>query len=132
MIRLVMLCLISLFLTSEAFAGLLARSASQKLLLTDLLEINTDRYFEGDSYSRFPRSERKLHIPPYSYRDPLDIIYVRAHTRSYIVQPNDSLKKIARAHSTTVEFMKLLNRSKGDFLRPGQRLQVPGQRSTRP
>jgi LysM repeat protein len=125
-----MVCLISLFFTSEAFARLLDAEASRRLLLTDLLEINTSRYFEGYAHSRFPAAERKLHIPPYVYHDPLDVIYARTQTHRYVVQPDDSLKKIARAHSTTVEFMKLLNRIKGSFLKPGQKLQIPAKAFT--
>ncbi|GAV19856.1 membrane-bound lytic murein transglycosylase D [Mariprofundus micogutta] len=44
------------------------------------------------------------------------------HTR---VQKGDSLWSIAKAHGTTVQMLKQLNRKLGKYLRAGQRLKVP-------
>ena len=43
----------------------------------------------------------------------------------YEVKPGDSLAKIAKAHRTTVEFLRRANGIKGDLIRPGQKLKAP-------
>ncbi len=42
----------------------------------------------------------------------------------YIVEPGDTLGKIARRHGTTVELLRASNRIRGDFIRAGQQLKV--------
>ncbi len=113
--------------TSAACAGLLDQELSRKLSLVDLLEIKSSRYSESHSYSRFPRSERKLRLISRAQHAPLESIYAQAHTRMYTIQLNDTLKKIARRSETTIERIKGINRLKSDQLRAGRRLRIPDQ-----
>jgi len=89
-----------------------------------LLETSSGRSCEADVYSRFPRPEPKLQVCPQDHRDPLDIIFLRSSAIIYTVQPNDTLKKIARRHGTTVEFIKELNKMKNDRLQVGRKLRI--------
>ena len=50
----------------------------------------------------------------------------------YVVQPGDTLSLIAQAFGTTVGKIKEMNSLKGDMLRVGQRLFVPGQDGGQP
>ncbi len=125
--RVIILCGLFLLLASGASARLLDPQAARRLLLTDLLAIGHDRYAEGDTCSRFPRPERKLHLTPRARRDPWDDIYARTRTHVYTVQPHDTLKEVARRHAATVEFLKALNRIKGGPLKAGRKLLVPDQ-----
>ncbi|MBF0331567.1 MAG: L,D-transpeptidase family protein [Candidatus Omnitrophica bacterium] len=121
----IILCLVLVFLASAASARPVDRDPSERLSLIDLVDSRSGRYYEGYSISRFPKSERRLQIPPDLVQDPLDKIYARPASYRYTVQPNDTLKKIARAHSTTVEFLKALNKITGSHLKAGQKLAIP-------
>lgn len=44
---------------------------------------------------------------------------------THIVQPGDTLTKIARKNGTTVELLRVCNGIRGDLIRAGQRLKVP-------
>ncbi|MDH3345832.1 MAG: L,D-transpeptidase family protein [Kiritimatiellaceae bacterium] len=44
---------------------------------------------------------------------------------SYVVQPGDSLDRIARKNKTTVDLIRKLNQIEGNLIYPGQRLMVP-------
>ncbi len=125
--RVVVFWLMFFLFTTEVFAQ---PALSSNLFLTDLLDIKGNRYFEGCSYSRFPRSEKKLHIPFYLGQDLLDSIYAQARARIYSVQPGDTFKKISLRYGTTTELIKAVNRIKGDRLRIGQRLFIPDQAFT--
>ena len=48
-----------------------------------------------------------------------------AQKKSYIIQPGDSLDRIARKHKTTVPLLRRLNAIKGTLIYPGARLLVP-------
>ena len=50
----------------------------------------------------------------------------------YTVKPGDSLKKIARVHSTTVDAIKEANNLTSDVILVGQRLIIPGQAPSQP
>ena len=127
MIRAICLCLILFLPATDAFARLRDESASQRLLLADLLNVRNSRYLEGAARSRFPKSERKLHVLPWLQRDPLAMVYARARTWTYTVKPDDTLYRIARRYGTTVEFIEQLNRLKGGCLKPGQVLLITDQ-----
>lgn len=45
--------------------------------------------------------------------------------RSYVVQPGDSLDKIARQQKTTIELIRRINDIEGNLIYPGQRLLLP-------
>ncbi len=45
--------------------------------------------------------------------------------RSYVVQPGDSLDKIARQQKTTIELIRRINGIEGNLIYPGQRLLLP-------
>jgi lipoprotein-anchoring transpeptidase ErfK/SrfK len=125
--KVILLCLAMVFFTSAANARLFDQELFRKLSLVDLLEIKSSRHSEGHSYSHFPGSERKLRLFSYSHLDPLGNIYAQAQTRMYTIQPNDTLKKIARRNGTTIERIKGVNRIKNDQLRAGRRLRIPDQ-----
>jgi lipoprotein-anchoring transpeptidase ErfK/SrfK len=128
--RAVIPCLILICFVSDAFAGPMGQGLSQRLCLSDLIDIKTSRYFEGGFHSRFPKPERKLQVSPARHRDPLEKVYARANSYRYTVQPNDTLKKIARRHGTTVELVKALNKMTSTRVRAGQKLWVPDQAFT--
>ncbi len=45
--------------------------------------------------------------------------------KSYVIQPGDSLDKIARLNKTTVELIRKMNKMESDIIRPGGRLLIP-------
>jgi lipoprotein-anchoring transpeptidase ErfK/SrfK len=45
--------------------------------------------------------------------------------KSYVIQPGDSLDRIARKNDTTVELLRKMNGIEGDLIYPGARLFVP-------
>ena len=51
-------------------------------------------------------------------------------TTTYTVKPNDSLTKIARTHGTTPLAVRKLNNLKTDRINVGQKLKIPGSRSS--
>lgn len=69
-----------------------------------------------------PSFQEKSDVSLHGRRHLMDEI--DAHARQYIVQPNDTLKKIARTYGTTVEFIKHLNRIKSNRLKIGQKLLI--------
>jgi len=124
MCRIFILCVIVLVFASEGLARQVepGRDLSFKLFLTDLLDIKTSRYCEGRSYSRFPKAEKKLRILPLLHPDLWSILYSAEHSFVYTVQPDDSLRKIARQHGTTIEYIKARNKLKDDHLRSDRKL----------
>ena len=48
-----------------------------------------------------------------------------ADKKSYVIQPGDSLDRIARKNKTTVDLLRLINGIEGDLIFPGARLLVP-------
>lgn len=45
--------------------------------------------------------------------------------KTYVIQPGDSLDKIARQNKTTVELIRKMNKIDGNLIYPGARLQIP-------
>jgi lipoprotein-anchoring transpeptidase ErfK/SrfK len=45
--------------------------------------------------------------------------------KSYVIQPGDSLDKIARLNKTTVDLIRKMNKMENDMIHPGGRLLVP-------
>lgn len=125
MSRLVMVCLISFCVVSEAWAGLVDSNAYRKLMLADIVEVRQSRYFSGYKYSRFPRPESKLQIPPRALLKQLDTLYPRSGAFKYTVRQNDTLNKISRRFGVTIELIKEINRRKSDALIVGQKLWIP-------
>jgi LysM repeat protein len=122
--RVVSLCLVIFLFASTAEARLLERDMREKAFLSDLLRAKYNRYVENPIYSYFAGPERQRIAPP-ARRDLLSLICSRAQAISYTVQPNDSLKKIAREHRTTIELIKQINKIRSDHIRPGQKLWLP-------
>ncbi|MBM4152579.1 MAG: LysM peptidoglycan-binding domain-containing protein [Kiritimatiellaceae bacterium] len=48
-----------------------------------------------------------------------------AEKKSYVIQPGDSLDKIARQNKTTVELIRKMNTIDGNVIYPGRRLLIP-------
>lgn len=48
-----------------------------------------------------------------------------ADKTSYVIQPGDSLDRIARRNDTTVELIRKMNKIEGNLIYPGARLMVP-------
>jgi LysM repeat protein len=75
----------------------------------------------ADIVKRIPKNDpapmRQLPPPPV-YSGPRE---------EYVVQPGDTLSLIAQAFGTTVPKIKEMNSLRGDMLRPGQKIIVPGQ-----
>ncbi|MEI8011164.1 MAG: L,D-transpeptidase family protein [Candidatus Omnitrophota bacterium] len=130
MIRAMLLCFILLLPGSTALARLVDEDAAQKLLLDDFFAIKNTRYLEGAAYYHFSQGKIKLHLASVIERDPLAIVYKPERMRRYKVQPEDTLYKIARRNGTTMEFIKELNRIKGDGVKLGQLLWIPDQTFT--
>lgn len=45
--------------------------------------------------------------------------------QSYVIQPGDSLDRIARRNKTTVELIRRMNKIDGNLIYPGTRIQIP-------
>ena len=45
--------------------------------------------------------------------------------KPYVIQPGDSLDKIARSHKTTVDLLRKMNKIDGNLIYPGVSIQVP-------
>ena len=127
MLRPIVLYLILFLSASEASALMISQNLSQRVFLTDILDIKNSRYLEGRMYSRFPKTEKKLRLSSLLRRDPSNGLYSNEHFFIYTVQSNDSLRKIARQHETTVEFIKQRNRLDNDHLKSGQKLLIWNQ-----
>lgn len=48
-----------------------------------------------------------------------------AEKKSYVIQPGDSLDRIARRNNTTVDLIRRMNKIEGTLIYPGARLMVP-------
>jgi LysM repeat protein len=122
--RVVILCLVIFLFASTAQAGLLERDIREKAFLDDLLHARYNPFVQNPVFSYFAGPERQR-IAPLAGRDLLGLICSRAQMFRYTVQPNDSLKSIAREHRTTVELIKQVNKITSDRIKPGQKLWLP-------
>lgn len=50
---------------------------------------------------------------------------VSEQSQEHVIEPGDSLVKIARQYGTTVDLLKQLNHLQGDLIRVGEKLKVP-------
>jgi len=123
MARVACLCLIICLFAATARAEPLSRDIREKAVLSDLARAGYNPYFENPIYRYFTGAERKR-LPLPARRDLLSLICSRSKAFLYTVQPNDTLKKIAHEHRTTVEFIKQINTIKSGRLRPGQKLWI--------
>ncbi len=58
----------------------------------------------------------------------MDLLLSRVPTRNselVMVNPGDTLDKLARRHGSTIELLRHINRLEGDMLRAGRRIKVP-------
>jgi L,D-transpeptidase ErfK/SrfK len=124
MSRVFILGLIVFLFASTAQAGLLDRDMRESAFLDDLLHARQNRYVQNPLYSYFA-GPRKKRLAPLASRDLLGQIISHAETYRYTVQPNDTLKKIAREHQTTLEVIKQINKIKSSRIKPGQKFWIP-------
>jgi lipoprotein-anchoring transpeptidase ErfK/SrfK len=97
---------------SAAAAGNLEQARD---LLGDVIATATDESLKNNAMRVQGRINVQLFLSPVP----------TPQKRTYIVQPGDSLDKIARVNKTTVDLIRKMNSIKNDIIYPGGRLLMP-------
>ena len=97
---------------SRVAAGQLTEAAE---LLDEVVEKSTDSSLKNNAL----RVQGRINIQRFLSEVPTP------EKKSYVIQPGDSLDKIARKNKTTVELIRKMNSVKGNLIYAGQRLLLP-------
>ncbi|MBC8205881.1 MAG: L,D-transpeptidase family protein [Kiritimatiellales bacterium] len=97
---------------SELAAGKLVEASA---LLDEVIEKTTDPALKNNAL----RVQGRINVQLFLSAVPTP------EKKSYVIQPGDSLDRIARRNNTTVELIRTMNGIKGDLIYPGARLLLP-------
>lgn len=97
---------------SLAAAGSLEQARD---MLSEVVATATDESLKNNAVRVQGRVNTQLFLSPTPTPD----------KKSYVVQPGDSLDKIARLNKTTVDLMRRMNKIDGNTIYPGQKLLIP-------
>jgi len=84
-------------------------------LLDDVISLATDKGLKNDAI----QMQGRIHVELFFSEVPTP------WKKNYVIQPGDSLDKIARKHKTTVDLIQRMNRIDGTLIFPGASLLLP-------
>ncbi len=103
-----------LFSQAQALANSGQPAQAQKLL-AEVVSTTTDETLKNDALRLLGRTNVELFLSDAPSPD----------KKSYVIQPGDSLDRIARRNKTTVALLQKMNRIEGSLIYPGARIWLP-------